>query len=373
MDVRCESEPYVVVFGTRPEAIKLAPVIRLLGQQVHLVHSGQHYSPELAKFIHDDLNLPPLHAQLAIGGVSRGQQIGNGVIELERHLAQLPHVAAVIVQGDTNTALAGALAANSLDLKLVHIEAGLRSHDRAMPEEHNRILVDHLADLLCAPTEIARNNLLSEGIPSSRIAVTGNTIVDAVLQMNSSRADAAALLAENDIHPDEFILATFHRPENVDRPERLRDILKVMADLPRPVLFPVHPRTRAKMTQLSGEAEPSSRVKLIPPLRYREFLGCISAAAAVVTDSGGIQEEASVLKRPVVVVRNSTERPEVLGTFASLVKDVTEIPAALQKMVAGAKERRTQLNRLSSPYGEGDAADKSVAAIRQMTGLALRN
>lgn len=231
----------VVVLGTRPEIIKLAHVVRLLGPAAVVLHTGQHYDPELSGSFLEVFGLGEPHAYLGIGGQTRGQQIGMAVKALDDYLWEL-RPAAVVVQGDTNTALAGGLAANATNTMLVHVEAGLRSYDRRMPEEHNRVLIDHVGDLLCAPTDGSRKNLIEEGIPASRIRVTGNTVVEAVLELMPHPAAMALLLEQHNLTPGQFVLSTFHRPENVDDPERFRTVLHQLASLDLPVVLPLHPR-----------------------------------------------------------------------------------------------------------------------------------
>jgi UDP-N-acetylglucosamine 2-epimerase (non-hydrolysing) len=233
------------VFGTRPEIIKLAGIIELLGESARTIYSGQHFDELLSQVFFDELLLPPPDAMLAVGGRSRAQQIAELVARLEEQFTER-RPAVVVVQGDTNTALGGALAANALEIPLAHVEAGLRSFDRRMPEEHNRVVADHLADLCLAPTEQARENLLAEGVPPNRIAVTGNTVVDAASRLVPGPARRADLLANLGLHAGSFVLATFHRPENVDDPDQLGPLLDHLAALDLPVLFTVHPRTRQR-------------------------------------------------------------------------------------------------------------------------------
>jgi UDP-N-acetylglucosamine 2-epimerase (non-hydrolysing) len=352
-----------VVFGTRPEVVKLADVVHGLGDAARTVHSGQHFSPALARDFLDELGLDAPRVQLAIGGASRGRQVGEATMRLDEHLAvAAPRV--VVVQGDTNTALAGALAANAREIPLVHVEAGLRSFDRDMPEEHNRVVVDHLADLCCAPTETSRANLAAEGIAGDRVVVTGNTVVDAVIRLLPAPDDRAELLAQRDLEPGRFVLSTFHRPENVDERDALATILEQLARLPLPVLLPLHPRTVERVEQF-GLRDRLANLRVVEPLGYREFIALSAECALLVSDSGGIQEEASVLKRPVVVVRNSTERPEVVGTFAELVSG----PAIAERCaawLADVGDTHRRLAVLASPYGDGTAARQSVEAIRRL-------
>ena len=351
-----------VVFGTRPEIIKLAGVIDELGSDAVLIHTGQHFTPSLAKSIAEDVGIGDPDLTLDIGGESRGQQIGHATAALDEVFRRL-RPAAVVVQGDTNSALAGALAANATGTPLAHVEAGLRSFDRAMPEEHNRVLIDHLSDLCCAPTDQSRQHLLAEGIPAERVVVTGNTVVEAVQRILPAQEERDALLGALGLEPRSFVLATFHRPENVDDPEVLRTVLTELASLDLPCVLPLHPRTAARAGQFGIEhlLEP---LTVVEPLGYRDFLSLSVASAFLISDSGGIQEEASVLKRGVLVVRRSTERPEVEGTFAERVPTAGELGTAARRWVAGRTAMDERLADLPSPYGDGTASARSVTALR---------
>jgi UDP-N-acetylglucosamine 2-epimerase (non-hydrolysing) len=352
------------VFGTRPEIIKLAGVIDELGERALLVHTGQHFSPALSKSIAADVGIGEADLTLEIGGETRGQQIGHATAALDQVFRQLRPVAA-IVQGDTNSALAGALAANATETPLVHIEAGLRSHDRAMPEEHNRVLIDHIADLCCAPTTQSEENLLAEGVSPERVAVTGNTVVEAVQRILPPRAERDALVADLGLVDRAFVLATFHRPENVDEGEVLRALLEQLGSLELPCVLPLHPRTGARVAQFGLEhlLEP---LRVIEPLGYRDFLSLTAASAFLISDSGGIQEEVSVLKRGVIVVRRSTERPEVEGTFAERISAPAAIGEAAGRWVRDRHRLDRELADLASPYGDGTASAQSVAALERM-------
>jgi UDP-N-acetylglucosamine 2-epimerase (non-hydrolysing) len=352
------SSEVLLVYGTRPELIKLAPIARLLRGRARSVHTGQHYDPALYAEIAATVGMAEPETVLDVGGLSRGRQIAAALDGLDTVIAER-RPAAVVVQGDTNAVLAGGLAANARSVPVVHVEAGLRSHDRRMPEEHNRILVDHLADLCLAPTEVSRANLLAEGIPEERIVVTGNTVVEAVASHLPSAEARARLLAELGLAPDGFVLVTLHRPENVDDPEVYRTILEQLAALDLPVVLPMHPRSRERLDRF-GLSEVAAALRVIEPLDYPDFLGAGKEAALLISDSGGVQEEVSVLKRPVVVVRRSTERPEVLGSFADLVEPGPAIGKAARKWLSA---DRSALEQLPSPYGDGTAAERSVAAI----------
>jgi UDP-N-acetylglucosamine 2-epimerase (non-hydrolysing) len=325
----------VVVLGTRPEIIKLGHLIRLLGARV--IHTGQHYDVGLSDpfFTAFGLERPET---LGIGGLDRASQIGQAVTALGRLFTEdRPDL--VVVQGDTNSTLAGALAANALGIPLAHVEAGLRSFDRRMPEEHNRVLTDHLADYCFAPTETAAINLKSEGI--ERIWVTGNTIVEAVQTF---------LLPPP---RGRYVLSTFHRPENVDDPRIFGMILDELDRLDLPVILPLHPRARVDRDR--------ANIEVIEPVDYPTFLGLMAGAALVVSDSGGVQEEVSILKRPMIVVRRSTERPEVLGTFATLIAP----GPGIARLGNGHISDPPPLEDVPTPYGDGLASERIARILAE--------
>ncbi|MGB7861308.1 MAG: UDP-N-acetylglucosamine 2-epimerase (non-hydrolyzing) [Acidimicrobiia bacterium] len=352
-----------VVLGTRPEIIKLAHVLRSLAERASLVHTGQHWDPGLSTTFLEEFHLsrPDLH--LEVGGLSRAGQIASGI----RGLAEMfekSRPRAVVVQGDTNTTMAGAIAANALELPVVHVEAGLRSHDRRMPEEHNRVVTDHLADLLCAPTQVAVDNLVREGINSEKIVMTGNTVVEAVLDLMPDENDRKHLVESMSLESGGFVLSTFHRPENVDDPERFSLILRELGSLPFPVVLPLHPRSRARVESF-GLADHLEEIRVVDPIGYSDFLGLGAESAFLVSDSGGVQEEVSVYKRPVVVVRRSTERPEVLGTFSRLVEP-TDISQTVGDWLGDLAQVHADLSQIDSPYGDGTASQSIVAAISDL-------
>jgi len=354
-----------VVLGTRPEIIKLGHVIRLLGPAATVVHTGQHYESNLSASFLETFGIGEPEIHLGVGGRTRGSQIGSAVSALDGYLAETTP-RAIVVQGDTNATLAGAIAANAREIPIVHVEAGLRSHDRRMPEEHNRVLTDHLGDLLCAPTTIAEENLVAEGIGSERIRVTGNTVVEAVHQLLPDPEQRAEITSAYEVTPGEFVLSTFHRPENVDDPERFAMVLKHLAAMPHPVLLPLHPRSRERAARF-GLDQWFGEVRVIDPIGYRDFLALSAESAFLVSDSGGIQEEASIYKRPVVVVRRSTERPEVLGTFARLVEP-DGISDVVESWLADIAAVHAELSEVPSPYGDGTASRRIVDEIGALVG-----
>ncbi|MEU9719794.1 UDP-N-acetylglucosamine 2-epimerase (non-hydrolyzing) [Streptomyces sp. NPDC047976] len=355
-----------VVLGTRPELVKLTELCRLLGPAARLVHTGQHYDEDMSGRFLAELGLPEPTYLTGIGGRPRAVQISAGLAQLDA-LFTRHRPCAVVVQGDTNAALAGALAANARELPLVHVEAGLRSHDRAMPEEHNRVLIDRLADVLCAATPENRDNLLAEGLPADRIELTGNTVVEAVRAHLPGARDRDALLVPLGVRPDGYVLATVHRPENTDDPAALSAVLGELAGLARtlPVVLPLHPRTRARI-EAAGLAGALDALRVTAPLGYAQFLGLARHAALLVSDSGGVQEEATVLGRPLVVVRNSTERPEAMADFATLVRPGPELGAAARERLDQGRALRERLAALPSPFGDG-LASRRIAALLART------
>jgi UDP-N-acetylglucosamine 2-epimerase (non-hydrolysing) len=277
---------------------------------------------------------------------------------------------AVVVQGDTNSTLAGALAANAEGIPLVHVEAGLRSYDRGMPEEHNRVMVDHLADLCCAPTLANATNLLAEQIPEHQVAVTGNTVIEAVQRQLPSPVARRRVLEVFGLEPDRFLLATIHRPENTDDPEALAAILMSLEFSTRrvPVVLPLHPRTAAAVERF-GLGSLLQHLRVLPPLGASDFLALAAQALVLVSDSGGLAEEATVLKRPLVVVRRSTERAEAVEAGFARMSAPNEVAANVDALLA---EHRSLLQRLAcipSPFGDGSAStritDRIAALVRE--------
>lgn len=340
-----------IVVGTRPEIIKMAPVVRAClarGTPYLLLHTGQHYSFEMDGVFFRELGLPPPHVNLEVGSTTPPTQIGTMLLGFEKILAaERPDV--LLVEGDTNSVLAGALTAQKMGIPVGHVEAGLRSYDRGMPEEINRILTDHLAEWLFAPTEASRRILLAEQIADHRIHVTGNTVVDELL-LQKSRAARPGLFAEFGVEPGRFMLATVHRAENTDVESRLRGIFEGLARsaqaLGMPVLAALHPRTAARLETLGLSVD--GGVRPLPPLGYLDFLGLHAAAALVLTDSGGLQEEACTLQVPCVTLRDNTERPESVAVGANRLAGAD--PAAI---VESARAMRDRPRDWPNPFGDG--------------------
>ena len=249
----------------------------------------------------------------------------------------------------------------------MHVEAGLRSYDRAMPEEHNRVVCDHLSDLCLAPTETSASNLAKEGIAGDWVAVTGNPVVEALESLLPPPDQRARILNRHGLNPNGFILSTFHRPENVDHPRTWKTILSDLAGLSLPVVLPLHPRSRHRAASF-GLQPLLDRLRVVDPLPYPEFLSLLAECALAVSDSGGVQEEVSVVKRPMVVVRNSTERPEVLGTFAILRKPGENVGEAVIQIIETLEYTHRRLAETPTPYGDGTASLRSITLIKKLVG-----
>src|ERR1700683_582597 len=351
-----------VVVGTRPEIVKLAHIVRMLGFGAQLLHTGQHADEELSGVFFSAAGLPAPQTMPGICGQPRHVQVGKMVEHLGALFARRPP-AAVLVQGDTNTPLAGAQAGNYAGVPVVHVEAGLRSFDRNMPEEINRCVIGVLADLHCAPTKRAVANLVAEGVPAGRIVLTGNTIVEATLDTMPGDEAARAIVSGAGAEPGQYVLATIHRPENTDDPLRLRTVLDELSKLGLPVLFPLHPRTRLA-AERHGLSTALDRLQLLPPADHRTFLSLARHARLLVSDSGGVQEECTVLKRPLIVVRNSTERPESIDAgFAHLVQPGPVI-GNLGRQLISDQALSARLAAIPCPYGDGKASER-IAALLQ--------
>ena len=353
-----------IVVGTRPEIIKMAPIVRAcvdLGEPFLLLHTGQHYSFAMDGVFFRELELPAPHHNLEVGSGSQAYQIGAIVSGLEPILTrERPQV--LLVEGDTNSVLAAGLAANKLGVRVGHVEAGLRSYDRTMPEEINRILTDHLSDHLFAPTAHARDLLLGEGVAMGRIHVTGNTVVDELMRQRP-RAERPEVFERFGVTKARFALATLHRAENVDVDARLRGILTglgtVARDLGLPILAALHPRTTARLGT-SGLTMPEG-VRALPPLPYLDFLGLHAGAALMLTDSGGLQEEACCLRVPCVTLRDNTERPESVAAQANLLAG-----ADPERIVAAARAMLSRARDWENPFGDGHSGRRIVEVLRSL-------
>ncbi len=354
-----------VIIGTRPEIIKISPVIRRLENSsldYKVIHTGQHYSSNMDKIFFDELELKEPDYNLHVGSGSHAEETGRMIIETERVLkAVKPNL--VLVLGDTNTALAGALSAVKLRIKIGHIEAGLRCYDKNTPEEVNRVVVDHVSDYLFAPTDKAVKNLLSESIKEKNIFLTGNTIVDAVYE-NSKIADIkSSILKILNLKNNEYFLVTAHREENIDFKEKFGGILeglKLLADsFSTPIVYPIHPRAEKNIKKF--DLKIPDGVLLTPPLGYLDFLKLLFNSRLVLTDSGGVQEEACILKIPCVTLRDSTERPETLNVGSNLLVGTNP-----DKIIEGVNNMIKRKPDWGNPFGDGKAGERIVDVIRSL-------
>jgi UDP-N-acetylglucosamine 2-epimerase (non-hydrolysing) len=349
------------VLGTRPEIIKLAPVIQACerqGIEYVIVHTGQHYSDNLDAVFFDQLELPDPDYDLAVGSGPHGEQTAEMLVGVERVIDETePEV--VLVQGDTNSVLAGALAASKMDTELAHVEAGLRSFDREMPEETNRVLADHVADYHFPPTDRSKGYLLREGISSFRITVTGNTVVDAIQRNLDIAREKSTVLEDMGLDGSRYFLLTAHRAENVDDEERFRGLLagaqRAGEAHDADVIYPMHPRSKNRVEEFDIDFPP--RVRAVEPLEYLDFLRAASSADLILTDSGGVQEEACILGVPCVTMRDNTERPETVDVGANRLSscDPARIERSVREML-GASD-------WENPFGDGDAAERILRAL----------
>lgn len=325
------------VVGARPNFVKAAPVMRALcgrAEQI-LVHTGQHYDAAMSRLLFEDLGLPRPDEDLQVGSGTASMQTGRILLRLDPLFPRYrPDVC--VVYGDVTSTLAAALAAAQHGVPVAHVEAGLRSHDRTMPEERNRILTDHVAEWLFTPSRDADDNLAREGAPAGRVHLVGNVMIDSLRRL-LPRTDTAAVLRILAVPPDaRYILVTLHRPSTVDGGSVLPKLLGVLADVSRrwPVVFPVHPRTRARLDALGGTAD---GLRLTEPLGYLDFLSLEKGAAVVVTDSGGVQEETTWLGVPCLTVRDATERPVTVGVGTNTLvgRDAGRLRAAIESVLEG--------------------------------------
>jgi len=299
------------IVGARPNFMKMAPILAEVRRRpqfsARLIHTGQHFSPEMSDTFFRELEMPQPDINLEAGGGSATAQTADIMRRLEP-LFRENRPDLVMVVGDVNSTMAAAIVATQLGIPVAHVEAGLRSFDRTMPEEINRILTDAISQFLFITEPSGMANLLSEGVPQEKIYPVGNVMIDTLLKFRE-KARRSTVLEQHGLEPAAYAVVTLHRPSNVDAPERLRDLYAVLVELSHslPVIFPVHPRTRLRLSEMAGEPAPG--LLLVPPLGYLDFLRLMSEARLVLTDSGGIQEETTVLGVPCLTLRENTERP----------------------------------------------------------------
>lgn len=352
-----------IILGTRPEIIKMGPIIRECEKRdmdFFVLHSGQHYSENMDKVFFDALELPLPKYNLGVGLHPYRKQIGIMVKEIQNILIK-EKADLAIVQGDTSTVLAGALAANKLGITLAHHEAGLRSHDLRMLEEINRIITDHISDYLFAPTEDALKNLKEEGIPDEKVFYSGNTIVDAVEQNLEIANKKIDLFKRLDLERSKYILVTAHRAENVDDLDSLKGIIEGISLVQKhfnvPLIYPIHPRTKKRIKEFRINVP--KNITFIDPVGFLEFLQLEAKAKLILTDSGGVQEEACTLKVPCVTMRQSTERPETVKMGVNIVAGIVAeniLKCAIDIM-------KTEKN-WTNPFGDGKAGKRILNLLK---------
>jgi UDP-N-acetylglucosamine 2-epimerase (non-hydrolysing) len=363
-----------LVAGARPNFMKVAPVLRAMGAApgplcARLVHTGQHYDEGMSAVFFRDLGIGEPDVSLGGGSGTHGQQTARVLAAYEEHLlGASPRPAAVVVVGDVNSTMACTLAAVKLGIPVAHVEAGLRSFDRSMPEEVNRVVTDALADLLLVSEPAGEENLRREGVPEGRIRYVGNVMIDTLVRELPS-ACALGVPGRLGLPASGFLYATLHRPSNVDDPARLARVVEMIRRLGArlPVVFPVHPRTRERLRAAGLEASLASApgVSLLEPLGYRESLGLMAASRLVLTDSGGVQEETSHLGVPCLTLRPNTERPVTvsLGTNTVVGEDVERVEPLVDEVLAG-RYRKPQ----PIPGWDGRAAERVVATLSERDG-----
>lgn len=351
----------VTVIGNRPQFVKAAAVsgpLRAEHEEV-LVHTGQHYDDELSTIFVTELGVPRPEVQLGLGGGTNTEQTARMLASIGDLLAER-NPDAVLVYGDTNSTLAGGLAAAQRRIPVAHVEAGMRSFDRAMPEELNRVLTDHLADLLLVSSESAAANLVREGVAGD-VEVVGDVMVDvAMLLVPRAHADDEPLRSAG-VEAGEYLLVTAHRAGNVDDPDRLELLVELLLSLDRPVVLPLHPRTRARLRAAGLLDRLAAGATLLPPLGYPAFTSLLTRARAVLTDSGGVQKEAYLAGVPCVTLRDSTEWVETVDAGWNVLVDL-DAEAARAALKRRRPADRPQL------YGDGRAAQRVVAAMTRLGG-----
>jgi UDP-N-acetylglucosamine 2-epimerase (non-hydrolysing)/UDP-GlcNAc3NAcA epimerase len=354
----------VTVIGNRPQFVKAAAVSRRLRERHDeaIVHTGQHYDDELSRVFFDELDIPAPDRQLGVGSGPASAQTGRMLEALEPALAELGAELA-IVYGDTNSTLAGALAAAQSRIPVAHVEAGMRSFDRTMPEELNRVLTDHASDLLLCSTDTSVDNLAREGVDRG-VHLVGDVMADVALAMAPRARERSGALTEHGVEPGGYVLVTAHRAGNVDDPDRLGRLVELLAALPLPAVFPVHPRTRARLeeTGLLARLESAAGMRLTAPLGYLDMLALAGSARAVLTDSGGLQKEAYLLGVPCVTLRDRTEWVETVDAGWNELVDLDR-DAAL-----AALERPAPSGERPELYGGGRAGERICDVLDTYTG-----
>ncbi|HEY7912624.1 MAG TPA: UDP-N-acetylglucosamine 2-epimerase (non-hydrolyzing) [Blastocatellia bacterium] len=357
------------VVGARPNFMKIGPIIKEMRRRPDsieplLVHTGQHYDEAMSDAFFEDLDIPRADINLGVGSASHAEQTARIMIAFEKVLSDY-RPDWVVVVGDVNSTMAATLVASKMLIRVAHVEAGLRSRDRTMPEEINRVVTDALADLLLTPSRDANENLEAEGIPAERICFVGNVMIDSLFD-NLERARRSDILERLGLEAGQFSAMTLHRPSNVDYKDALGGILNALEDIQHsiPIVFPIHPRTRARLDEfgLMGRVSSMPNLLLTSPLGYLDFLQLYSNSRLVLTDSGGIQEETTALGIPCLTLRQNTERPITVSEGTNCV--VGNDPVAIKREAAAALARPMPKGRVPELW-DGRAAERIVDAIEK--------
>lgn len=352
------------VFGTRPEILKIAPIVKEAQKRNIsniLIHTNQHYSHEMDQVFFEELELKSPEYNLNVGSADHNIQTAKMLMGLDEiYKKEKPDI--VIVQGDTNSTLSGALAASKLGVKIAHVEAGLRSYDKDMPEEINRILTDSISDFLFPVTEVQENILLNEGFSEDKILKVGNTIVDTLYDRLAKAKESKEILQKLNINLNDYFLLTMHRPSNVDNTDTLENIVRsleiVSTEANKDIIWPIHPRTKSKIE--NEKINIPKNIILCNPLGYLDFLSLMLNSYMILTDSGGIQEEACILQKPCLTLRFNTERPETIDVGANLL-----VNNSLDKLINGINHFKNMSSySWKNPFGDGTAAKKILDALK---------
>ena len=365
----------LTILGARPQFVKAAVMSRAISRQKEsfsevIVHTGQHYDENMSQIFFDELDIPQPNYFLKTGGGSHAEMTAKMLVELEG-IMQKEKPDVVLVYGDTNTTLSGALAAVKIHIPVVHVEAGLRSYNKRMPEEVNRVLCDHCSTLLFTPTNEGKQNLLKEGVTESSIAVVGDIMYDAVLYYAKKAQEKSSILAQLELENKSFVLATCHRQENTDVEDRLENILEALAEIAKEetVVLPLHPRTKKCLEQKGLDKKYQNAIRFIPPVSYFDMLALESSAKLVITDSGGVQKEAYFFQAPCLILRDESEWTELIEAgYATLVgANKSNILEAYQDMSAQKIQWRDSI------YGDGSCAEKILECLSKTFAKTYQN
>lgn len=340
----------IIVAGARPNFMKVAPLLHAIGRHNRarvngtpeivpfLVHTGQHYDEKMSSVFFAELGIPAPDVNLEVGSGSHAVQTANIMIRFEP-VCERERPDWVLVVGDVNSTMACALVASKMGIRVAHVEAGLRSFDRTMPEEINRLVTDSIADLLLTPSEDGNENLAHEGVPAAKIQLVGNIMIDSLLA-NLEKVGRSTILSRLNVEKRRFIYVTLHRPSNVDTKESLTSIMGAFAEISRrmPVIFPMHPRTRARLTEFGIEVG-GANITILDPVGYHDSLALTQSARCVVTDSGGLQEESTFFKTPCLTLRPNTERPITISAGSNRLIKTDEVFERLDEVLGGGETR----------------------------------